>query len=958
MLRHSAIDAPDPLEAAWASHAEALRVLVGSADEEHATAILVSRASQSPEGHVAVVEGLLHGILVDPEMAAILFRRLQESVRDDLASASAATARVAHEKGELLTEGATRQLLWLSHQLVAVNAAGIEKVYLALLRASSTPGPLQMAHVDTLVGLFEAHRDTLARHAELVPGSVFVLLRHAAAFFNGPELDVSAQEMAALARRASALAISLLREHPTACAAIGRDLVRALQDTARLPAVAAYWHELLADAPSLGPQSLPSLLKARGSRRILVLRLSAAMEHRMLFLLNNVRRGEQKRHLKWFAKSYLSTGQSGPLVCDLIRFICCNFHPPNEILAANIVERWTVIGWLLRCINTNAYAQTAKLVLFYDWLLFKAGESVMYIEPAALYLYHSLVKYPAMTATSLEFLCLIVDAFHPPMKERFHSGVIASFQEVVSKGVIPSVAAIVQHMRIDASLTAHFSATFPAIAPRPRATEMTEDEARQSKAALADIHAAAAQAKAERLARELQDEADDDDDVDHQDQPAPQPPPAPLQAEAPLPSSLAILSAIFVELRVASGPNLHSLTVAVLDQFSTMSIADAFSTTVLSHLTLHLAPLFTVSLSLSDNQAPPPVHMHLFLRALWMSELPGAPLPAGRPHPVARDARGIALLHHISIVEPRIVLRFLLFCERCASIPDWPGGDPVDAFAALCDKAAQPLDVCLLRELVDCRAHFPDAWPALVYFIFSRYTLAAAGRATFIHHVVAHADCTLICRLVLAATCNTLSILCPGGTDTTWLSVFEASLAWEVLEQSWFWQLATAELSRSMRALADAIFTTTALLEARIADEHVIASYPEMVLGLASLLRAAPPTPDIVFRVLTLPPGLDRLPFAALVQWAQTSLPQLTICLCTLLDDCNPESPGGARLLHTLTDMGIVTLQGPPVPHVQDLFHNPALRAAILRHGAHMAVRPLAAALLKRPFDHLDPRGE
>jgi hypothetical protein len=121
MLRRTPLDAPDPLEVTWSAHAEALRVLVGSADEESATAILVSRASQSSEGHVAVVEGLVFSILVDYEAAPLFFHRLQESVRDDLATACAAVARVAHEKIDTLSDAAMRQLLWLARQLISVH---------------------------------------------------------------------------------------------------------------------------------------------------------------------------------------------------------------------------------------------------------------------------------------------------------------------------------------------------------------------------------------------------------------------------------------------------------------------------------------------------------------------------------------------------------------------------------------------------------------------------------------------------------------------------------------------------------------------------------------------------------------------------------------------------------------------------------------------------------------------
>lgn len=44
---------------------------------------------------------------------------------------------------------------------------------------------------------------------------------------------------------------------------------------------------------------------------------------------------------------YLSTPESLLIIPELIRFVCCVIHPPNEILQSDIVPRWAFIGWLL-----------------------------------------------------------------------------------------------------------------------------------------------------------------------------------------------------------------------------------------------------------------------------------------------------------------------------------------------------------------------------------------------------------------------------------------------------------------------------------------------------------------------------------------------------------------------------------------------------------------------------------
>jgi integrator complex subunit 3 len=61
--------------------------------------------------------------------------------------------------------------------------------------------------------------------------------------------------------------------------------------------------------------------------------------------------GNQKRYQTWFMQKYMPATDSETLVPDLIRYICCNYHPPNHVLCSDIVPRWAIIGWLLKCIK-------------------------------------------------------------------------------------------------------------------------------------------------------------------------------------------------------------------------------------------------------------------------------------------------------------------------------------------------------------------------------------------------------------------------------------------------------------------------------------------------------------------------------------------------------------------------------------------------------------------------------
>ena len=45
-----------------------------------------------------------------------------------------------------------------------------------------------------------------------------------------------------------------------------------------------------------------------------------------------MRLGHQNRYQKWFQKKHLATPGAEALVPDLVRFVCCCFHPTNQIL--------------------------------------------------------------------------------------------------------------------------------------------------------------------------------------------------------------------------------------------------------------------------------------------------------------------------------------------------------------------------------------------------------------------------------------------------------------------------------------------------------------------------------------------------------------------------------------------------------------------------------------------------
>ena len=52
--------------------------------------------------------------------------------------------------------------------------------------------------------------------------------------------------------------------------------------------------------------------------------------------------------MNFLCAQYLSSPESQTFRADIIRFVICNIHPSNEVLASDIITRWHFISWLLQ----------------------------------------------------------------------------------------------------------------------------------------------------------------------------------------------------------------------------------------------------------------------------------------------------------------------------------------------------------------------------------------------------------------------------------------------------------------------------------------------------------------------------------------------------------------------------------------------------------------------------------
>ena len=93
--------------------------------------------------------------------------------------------------------------------------------------------------------------------------------------------------------------VSLMRDRWSDVTVIGRDLLRVLQNVARVPEFERLWADIVHDHKSLHPTfgGVTQLMHTRTSRRFLQSRITPEMEKKLVFLTSQV--GHENRVRDW-----------------------------------------------------------------------------------------------------------------------------------------------------------------------------------------------------------------------------------------------------------------------------------------------------------------------------------------------------------------------------------------------------------------------------------------------------------------------------------------------------------------------------------------------------------------------------------------------------------------------------------------------------------------------------------
>lgn len=475
LLVSTQLDAKDELEERLERCVGVVQALTNGLSEREANDALTANVCKGQQQHEEVCLGLFTLVLIEPPQAQRCYRDLTLVNRDGMNVVLVKVNQILMEKFLKLQDVPRTQLVWLVRELVKSSIMGADGVVMTLLKqvAGGDISTKNLWLAESVLDILLDQKEWVVKSGMLIAMSIYTFLRLI--------VDHGAPNLLTLRQKEVDYCISMLREKFMECLMVGRDLVRLLQNVARIPEMELLWKDLLHNPQVLSPQftGVLQLLTARTSRKFLACRLTPDMETKLLFMTSRVRFGQQKRYQDWFQRQYLSTAESQSLRCDLIRYICGVVHPSNEVLSSDILPRWAIIGWLLTTCTSNVAASNAKLALFYDWLFFNPDkDSIMNIEPAILVMHHSMKPHPAITATLLDFMCRIIPHFFPPLESQVRQGVFNSLTFIMEKRVLAHLAPLFDNPKLDRELRSMLRERFPEFCSSPSPpTEAKMEEA-------------------------------------------------------------------------------------------------------------------------------------------------------------------------------------------------------------------------------------------------------------------------------------------------------------------------------------------------------------------------------------------------------------------------------------------------------------------------------------------------
>lgn len=207
----------------------------------------LNKALLKDKGYEEICFGLLVSILTEPHNASRSYRDLTLITRDGFGNVMTNLSQLVLEKYLRFTDLVKQQLIWLLREMIKNNVIGVDNLCWNLLRhaAGGDVSPRNLSLVESLLDVFIEYRSWLEKFPILIASVVYSYLRLIE--------DHHAPYLSNLRQKEVTFLVSIMREHFNECLTIGRDLVRLLQNVARIPEFEQLWRDILLAPKTLSP---------------------------------------------------------------------------------------------------------------------------------------------------------------------------------------------------------------------------------------------------------------------------------------------------------------------------------------------------------------------------------------------------------------------------------------------------------------------------------------------------------------------------------------------------------------------------------------------------------------------------------------------------------------------------------------------------------------------------------
>lgn len=207
----------------------------------------LNNALLKDKGYEEVSFGLLVGILTETQSASKCYRDLTLITRDGFGLVLNQLSQLVLERYLRFSDTAKSQLIWLVREMIKSSVSNVDNLCWNLMRhaAGGDISARNVTLIESLLDVYIEYRTWLDRFPVLLASVVYTYLRLIE--------DHNTPYLSNLRQKEVTFVVSILREKFYDCLVIGRDLVRLLQNVARITEFEQLWKDMLLTPKKLCP---------------------------------------------------------------------------------------------------------------------------------------------------------------------------------------------------------------------------------------------------------------------------------------------------------------------------------------------------------------------------------------------------------------------------------------------------------------------------------------------------------------------------------------------------------------------------------------------------------------------------------------------------------------------------------------------------------------------------------